>query len=221
MNPRPGDILSYLEMCQIEGVNLQRGMNFHLQLDHSVLLMSACPNSLYVDLIQDEGETLIYEGHDVSKRKSINDLKHYDQPMFTPSGKLTQNGLFHIAAKSAQNGESPPELVKIYEKLQNGIWAYNGVFHLVDSWVEKSEKRKVFKFRLVLASNQKLEQTRMIPSAVKAEVWKRDRGRCVVCGSSERLHFHHMIPFSKGGSSFVSDTIQLMCARHNISKRDK
>lgn len=26
-----GDVISYLEMCAIEGVNLQRGMNFHLK----------------------------------------------------------------------------------------------------------------------------------------------------------------------------------------------
>jgi 5-methylcytosine-specific restriction endonuclease McrA len=61
----------------------------------------------------------------------------------------------------------------------------------------------------------------MIPSAVKAEVWKRDQGKCVVCGSNTNLHFDHIIPFSKGGSSLVSENIQLMCVKHNISKRDK
>lgn len=28
---KPGDVISYIEMCKIEGVNLQRGMNFHLR----------------------------------------------------------------------------------------------------------------------------------------------------------------------------------------------
>jgi hypothetical protein len=36
----PGDIISYLEMCQAEGISLQRGMNFRLSGDFSVMLMS-------------------------------------------------------------------------------------------------------------------------------------------------------------------------------------
>lgn len=229
MNPRPGDIITYLEMCQIEGVSLQRGMNFRLKPDYSVVLMSARPDAPYVDIVQDEGKTLIYEGHNIPTTKNIKDPKLYDQPMATPNGKLTQNGLFHAVAKGFQNNENLPERVKVYEKLRNGIWAYNGIFHLLDSWIEHREGRKVFKFRLVLTSDQNvardntgnIEHTRMIPSAVKAEVWKRDQGKCVVCGSNTNLHFDHIIPFSKGGTSLVSENIQLMCVKHNISKRDK
>jgi 5-methylcytosine-specific restriction endonuclease McrA len=61
----------------------------------------------------------------------------------------------------------------------------------------------------------------MIPPSVKLEVWKRDKGKCVKCGSTDNLHFDHIIPFSKGGSSLVAENIQILCARHNISKRDK
>ena len=229
MNPKPGDILTYLELCLIEGVNLQRGMNFRLKADYSVVLMSARPGAPYTDIVQDEGKTLIYEGHDIPRTKGIKDPKQYDQPLATVNGKLTQNGFFHVAAKGFQNGENLPERVKVYEKLRNGIWAYNGIFHLLDSWIEQTQDRKVFKFRLELASDQNVEQgekpsiehTRMIPSAVKAEVWKRDKGKCVICGSNTNLHFDHIIPFSKGGSSLISENVQLMCARHNISKRNK
>jgi hypothetical protein len=224
-----GDILTYLEMCQVEGVSLQRGMNFHLKPDYSVILMSVRPGAPYTDAVQDDGKTLIYEGHDLPKAKGINDPKMFDQPMISGNGKLTQNGLFHASAKAFQNGENLPERVKVYEKLRNGIWAYNGVFHLLDSWLEQSKGRKVFKFRLELASDQRIQQaeslniehTRIIPSSVKAEVWKRDHGKCVICGSTTNLHFDHIIPFSKGGSSVVSENIQVMCAKHNISKRDK
>ncbi len=31
---RPGDVISYLQMCQEEGVNLQRGMNYRLRGGH-------------------------------------------------------------------------------------------------------------------------------------------------------------------------------------------
>jgi 5-methylcytosine-specific restriction endonuclease McrA len=53
------------------------------------------------------------------------------------------------------------------------------------------------------------------------EIWKRDKGRCVICGSHDNLHFDHIIPYSKGGSSLVAENIQLLCARHNLAKKDK
>jgi 5-methylcytosine-specific restriction endonuclease McrA len=43
----------------------------------------------------------------------------------------------------------------------------------------------------------------------------------VVCGATDELHFDHIVPYSKGGSSFVADNVQLLCARHNLEKRDK
>ena len=61
-------------------------------------------------------------------------------------------------------------------------------------------------------------QTRVIPSHVKAEVWKRDRGQCVLWGQRDNLHFDHEIPFSKGGASVIAQNIRLLCARQNLSK---
>ena len=72
-----------------------------------------------------------------------------------------------------------------------------------------------------LKENTLRPRSRIIPSNVKKEVWERDKGKCVICGSSDNLHFDHIIPFSKGGSSLVSKNIQLLCVRHNISKRDR
>jgi hypothetical protein len=56
-----GDILTYLEMCQLEGKNLQQGMNFRIHADHSVILMSRRSDAPYRDRIEDDGCTLIYE----------------------------------------------------------------------------------------------------------------------------------------------------------------
>jgi 5-methylcytosine-specific restriction endonuclease McrA len=66
-----------------------------------------------------------------------------------------------------------------------------------------------------------LEQNRVIPTAVKRAVWKRDRRRCVTCGSTDNLHFDDVIPYSLGGSSLVAENIQLLCARHNLAKHDR
>ena len=62
------EVVSYLEMCSREGTSLQRGVNFGLGGDHSVVLMSVRPNAPYRDRLEDEGDTLIHEGHDKLRR---------------------------------------------------------------------------------------------------------------------------------------------------------
>ena len=143
------EIISYLEMCRREAVSLQRGMNFGLGGNHSVILMSVRTGAPYDDRLEDGGTTLIYEGHDEPRRPGLSDPKNSDQPEFTPVGHSTQNGLFHRAARDCKEGRRDPERVRVYEKIRQGIWSYNGVFHLVDSWRERSGDREVFKFKLL------------------------------------------------------------------------
>lgn len=224
------EILSYGEMCQREGVNtLQRGMNFRLHPAHSVVLMSLRRNAPYVDHVADGGTTLTYAGHDTPRRLGGPDPKTLDQPFVLPGGTLTQNGRFFEAAKRALDGE-PSERVHVYEKVADGIWSFNGVFQLVDAWQERQDGRLVFKFRLHLVDGANdapaiaptsISRGRLIPSAVKLEVWRRDRGACVQCGKSDDLHFDHVLPFSKGGTSVAADNVQLLCARHNLEKSAK
>ena len=143
------EIISYLEMCHREGVNLQQGMNYQLGAGYSVILMSVRSNAPYRDEVSDDGTTLIYEGHDVPRSGPSCDPKSINQPLKTPAGNLTQNGKFNLAARQYQEGKRPPELVKVYEKIRPGIWSYNGLFGLIESWIENDGKRDVLKFRLV------------------------------------------------------------------------
>jgi len=161
-----GDVLSYVEMCQDEGVNLQQGMNFRLRGGASVILMSLRPGA-------------------------------------------------HV---------------RVYEKVRTGIWVFNGVFRLVDAWAEEIEGRRVFKVRLEITEagtvdeakrESDFEPTRIILTSVKLEVWKRDQGQCVECGSADNLHFVHIIPWSRGGSSLTAENVQLLCARHNLGRHDR
>jgi hypothetical protein len=226
----PTDIISYLEMCQEEGASLQRGMNYRLHGNRSVILMSLRPGAPYADRVEENGRVLVYEGHDAPASRGGPNPKEIDQPLQYPGGSLTQNGLFVRAATQYRDGEAPAERVRVYEKIRNGIWVFNGWFNLLDAWQERSEGRLVFKFKLELAEDQDqaslsrkpdVEQTRMIPTSVKLEVWRRDRGQCVLCGSPDNLHFDHVIPYSAGGSSLVAANIQLLCIRHNLEKRDR
>jgi len=66
-----------------------------------------------------------------------------------------------------------------------------------------------------------VERSRIIPTSVKLDVWARDGGRCVFCGATDELHFDHIVPYSKGGTSLKVENIQLLCARHNIEKSAK
>jgi hypothetical protein len=224
------EILSYFDMCQRESTSLQRGMNFRLHGGHSVLLMSVRPNSPYQDEVQEDGAVLIYEGHDCPRTQGTLDTKSLDQPEFLPGGGPTENGKFHRAAQDFKAGKKAPDLVRVYEKLRKGIWGYNGFFHLVDSWKQAEGKRDVFKFRFeaieevqgdsaaVDASFQVTKHRRIIPTHVKLEVWKRDSGKCTKCGATDDLHFDHILPYSKGGTSLKSENVQLLCARHNLQK---
>ncbi len=226
--PVAGDVLSYPEMCATEGVNLQRGMNFRSSRPVSVVLMSLRPGAPYADRIEDGGRTLIYEGHDAPRKPGGPEPKSLDQPRVTPGGRPTANGVFADAALRFRRGEADAERIRVYEKIRSGIWVYNGLFILVDAWTEQSGARSVFKFRLELTDDAQtsdeqqphLHQTRLIPTHVKLEVWRRDGGRCRRCGASDNLHFDHDIPYSKGGSSVVAQNVQLLCARHNLEKSD-
>jgi 5-methylcytosine-specific restriction endonuclease McrA len=100
--------------------------------------------------------------------------------------------------------------------------------------METSDPRSVCKFKLELLANEPMGSAlqdgqqstdsrspgRMIPTGVKLKVWDRDRGRCQFpgCGAEDELHFDHILPFSKGGSSTTELNVQLLCARHNLEK---
>ena len=228
-----GNVISYFQMCQREGTSLQRGMNYRLHGRYSVVLMSVREGSPYDDRFDDDGETLIYEGHDVARNHTDADPKTVDQPMHLPSGSLSDNGKFYQAAMQYQSEQKPPDLVRVYEKIKKGIWTDNGFFHLADAWTTNDGKRDVFKFKLValdddfesdLAEDPEQDYTkhsRVIPTHVKLEVWKRDGGKCRKCGATDELHFDHTLPYSKGGTSLLASNVQLLCARHNLQKSAK
>lgn len=191
--------------------------------------MSRRSNAPYIDKILEDGITIEYEGHDQPRTSHKVNPKHLDQPKETQNGTLTQNGRFIKAVVQHKKSHSSPELVKVYEKIMPGVWSLKGFFDLVDYKSHFDGKRNVFVFTLKLSENQSVDKnatidikhTRLIPSEVKKEVWKRDKGICVLCGSNKNLHFDHDLPFSRGGASLTAKNIRLLCAKCNLAKSNK
>ena len=216
-------------MCDAENAQtMQRGMNFRMNPAYSVVLMSQKSNAPYSDKVYDDGVTIEYEGHDLAKNYTENP-KTNDQPEKLPSGKITQNGLFIKAVNEYKKNGSKPEIVKVYEKIQEGVWSLKGFFDLIDYKTVNDGRRNVFRYILKLSDrienfnnkDLKLSHTRLIPSQVKKDVWKRDQGKCVLCGESKNLHFDHELPFSRGGTSLLVNNVRLLCAKCNLKKSDK
>lgn len=222
------DIIGYDAMVAEEKQSLQQGMNYRPGKEYSIFLMSVRENAPYADALDPITGILTYEGHDEKRRAGGPDPKTIDQPLTNQGGSWTENGKFFRDAMDYKSGlREKPKLIKVYEKISRGIWSYKGYFELVDAEFIPSGGRKVFKFQLKPVEKKtfgrivELPHNRLIPTAVKVEVWKRDRGQCVECGADKNLHFDHDIPFSKGGSSLTSANVRLLCAKHNLEKSDK
>ena len=175
-------IITYNELSRVEGnIQLQKGMNFGIRDSYSIVLMSVRKNSPYNDEMLDN-VIIKYEGHDVPSRR-IYDKKHIDQSLHTASGTLTENGKFHQAAETYKQGKREPAKIKVYRKLQKGIWVDMGFYDLIDVVTENDGNRNVFKFLLKplfenfdpkLEENIDIIHRRYIPGPVMQEVFKRD-----------------------------------------------
>ena len=76
------------------------------------------------------------------------------------------------------------------------MWSLKGYFDLVDYKIVHDGKRNVYRYILRLSDRGNnvsdvttvpQAHTRLIPSKVKMEVWKRDKGRCVTALSGRVL----------------------------------
>jgi 5-methylcytosine-specific restriction endonuclease McrA len=62
--------------------------------------------------------------------------------------------------------------------------------------------------------------SRYISDPVKEEVFERDSGQCVKCGSTRELQYDHVIQYSRGGSNTAAN-IQLLCGDCNRAKSNR
>lgn len=83
--------------------------------------------------------------------------------------------------------------------------------------IHLSMKKFIFILTLLLFCFTGFSQSRYISQTTKRIVYARDGGKCQCCGSYSNLEYDHIIPYSCGGNSDVSN-IQLLCLKCNRSK---
>jgi hypothetical protein len=59
-----------------------------------------------------------------------------------------------------------------------------------------------------------------LTNALMSEVWTRDAGVCVECGSTDDLQFDHIIPVSKGGAT-TSENLRILCVQCNARRGNR
>lgn len=215
---KQGSIIAYPDLCAKETVTLQRGMNLRLRGGYSLILVDTGIGAPYRERIEEDGKVLVYGGHDIPQRRGGKNPKTADQLGCNADGSLTRNGMFFEAAEKYARGKSPPEPVRVFDEITDGIWASNGLFTLCAAWREADQQRRVFKFKLCAADYHDggaKARSVLIPTAVKKKVWTRDEGRCVKCGAGTDLHFELIAPRNTHpGSAFVVKNIHLLCGQH-------
>jgi HNH endonuclease len=126
--------------------------------------------------------------------------------------------------------ETPSE-VAYDEVRRRAYWLFQDEFYWEDEGYSALEvkalvlERQTQKDRRVQRAVALMQQTEAmdtparaaISDEVKVFVWNRDGGRCVKCGSNQRLEFDHIIPVALGGAN-TARNLQLLCETCNRSK---
>ena len=133
--------------------------------------------------------------------------------------RLAQLGDLESQAMLLAN-EDPDAAAELWKKAieRDGISnsCIPGAEAMISLWDKENELGKQIQ---ELAKGEFNQLRRAISPEVRREVWRRDEGKCVKCGSRERLEYDHIIPFSKGGSN-TARNIELLCESCNRSKSD-
>lgn len=121
--------------------------------------------------------------------------------------------------------ESDPPAESPYYLYGNGIYQFDKADYTSQQRLllildyEKREREKWERLAnvMLLKTNTNIPRRERIPEEVRIVVWRRDGGRCVKCGSREKLEYDHIVPLSKGGSN-TARNIELLCESCNRKK---
>lgn len=87
---------------------------------------------------------------------------------------------------------------------------YDRRFASDEQLAEQEERQKAYRQK----------QKKIIPAALRTEVFERDGYKCLACGSQKSLRCDHVLPESKGGPMEASN-MQTLCESCNTKKGTK
>lgn len=139
-------------------------------------------------------------------------------------------GFVSAGAHRALLREQEDAPVPVAEDERRTWWMFRGRFFWEDDGLEADEvmalvhererrlRRRIARAKDLMAADEAGGPRReAIPEDVRREVFRRDGGRCAVCGTDELLQFDHVIPVALGGAS-TPENLQLLCAPCNREK---
>lgn len=140
---------------------------------------------------------------------------HSFRSKFCKSEKAIEHRREEKEKHKQRKNTSPPKVTLLDELDHLGT-----IIHPFLNSKKSSLSRKLELIQVSTSEKGQGKRSRHIPVEVKDAVWRRDEGKCVQCGSNEKLEYDHIIPFSKGGAN-TKRNIQLLCESCNRSKSNK
>jgi hypothetical protein len=211
---------------KIRKVGILEGSNVHLTADagdFAALVtnyeISEDGVSVFFDIIIGQGPSARRIKLEIPLSKGIIDAQR-DMPMnLAPDGSIREYESKYLAAIIFKD-----QIFLAADDFITNTFMEEAVLLVKKAVFEQDNKLKRLKTE-VEAIERILSQTGLykhspIPEMVKLVVWERDEGKCVRCGSTQNLHFAHIIPVIKGGGN-SEQNIQLLCADCNLEKSDK
>lgn len=146
--------------------------------------------------------------------------RHMDLLTISPTGQSLEYKCLHCNKKLTSRilpNKDSSEVVRLFNEIKRNVASLNQPLS-TEFFNEDAQSDFFVDVEYENLSNGEHRQS--IPESVRNEVWRRDLGRCINCGSQNKLEFDHIIPISKGGSN-TARNLQLLCEACNRKKSAK
>ncbi|MBR7160591.1 MAG: HNH endonuclease [Clostridia bacterium] len=144
--------------------------------------------------VSEENRQIILERFDELDRYSTNNIVNFFIDVVIVQVRI--NGDYVCCKERRFFSSEILELIKRIENQEKGFYKDDGIWQAI-SRVERGK----------------------VSNKMRFAVYKRDKNRCVICGSRENLEVDHIHPIAKGGKT-TFDNLQTLCHNCNVAKSD-